>query len=42
MIDLAADIVPDTTNGFPAVLTDPTTPPINITHIFQQKKDSLY
>jgi hypothetical protein len=31
-LDLAADIVPLTTNGFPPVLTDATTPPKNITH----------
>ena len=30
MMDLAADIVPLTTNGFPPVLTDATTPPTNI------------
>jgi hypothetical protein len=32
MINLAADIVPDTTKGFPPVLIDATTPTTKITH----------
>ena len=32
-IDLAAEIVPDTTSGLPPVETEATTPPIKKTHL---------